>query len=109
MLPEPRRRLVAIERRLRHSQRISDQLQWPQGVLDLDDHVASLDLGIGEHVRDLVDRAAHDARRLQLLEPGSLGRAAEYLFKQRDQDAPIADASTIRHETLVVDPFWMSD
>ena len=66
-------------------------------------------MGIGEDIRDLIDRAGNNTRRLQLLQPVGLWKPAKYLFKKWNQGRPIADAKPVGHKALIVGPFRMSD
>src|SRR5262245_40004006 len=65
-----RRRAADRPRRVRHLDRDADLADAPLGrVLDVDDHLAMVDLRVGDHLRDVVDLTDADVSLHQRLVP----------------------------------------
>src|SRR4051794_16547666 len=63
---EQRRGAVGLDRGLRESQRVADQGELRlELVLGLDPHAARLDVGIAEHLLEIIDRTGRHAGLLQ--------------------------------------------
>ena len=103
VLTERRRALVTIDRRLRESDRIGDELEHPrQRVRHRDDHAALTDLRVGENLGELVYRTARYIGDLQNLEPVRLVLGREHRLEHRRQRLTILDAPGGRAEARIV-------
>src|SRR5882672_10447683 len=103
VLAEHRRRQSMLERRPREAHRARHQRELSRDrMLELDFHAARLDLRLVEHLRDVVDRAVGDARRLQQVDPLVRGLLHEDRLEETRELGAVLHPLAVRGEARIV-------